>query len=110
MGRFFFTVLAALAALERDLISERTSMAMRHIAANGGYTGGHVPFGFWRSPGSGQVVTDPDEQRVIAMIRRLHDGGQNAPSIARTLNGAFVPCRGSAWHAKTVSRVIGRKA
>ena len=82
-------------------------MAMRHIAANGGYTGGEAPYGWIRDGES--LGMDPDEQRVISMIRRLHDGGQNAPSIARTLNGAFVPCRGSAWHAKTVSRVIGRK-
>ena len=109
MGRFFFTVLAALAALERDLISERTSMAMRHIAANGGYTGGEAPYG-WKRTTENVNRRDADEQRVISMIRKLHDGGQNAPSIARTLNGAFVPCRGSAWHAKTVSRVIGRKA
>jgi len=107
MGRFFFTVLAALAALERDLISERTSMAMRHIAANGGYTGGEAPYG-WKRGTENVNRRDPDEQRVISMIRRLHDGGQNAPSIARTLNGAFVPCRGSAWHAKTVSRILAK--
>ena len=109
MGRFFFTVLAALAALERDLISERTSMAMRHIAANGGYTGGEAPYG-WKRTTENVNRRDADEQRVISMIRKLHDGGQNAPSIARTLNGAFVPCRGSAWHAKTVSRIIAKGA
>ena len=84
-------------------------MAMRHIAANGGYTGGEAPYG-WKRTTENVNRRDADEQRVISMIRKLHDGGQNAPSIARTLNGAFVPCRGSAWHAKTVSRVIGRKA
>ena len=109
MGRFFFTVLAALAALERDLISERTSMAMRHIAANGGYTGGEAPYG-WRRSTESVLAQDSDEQRVISMIRKLHNGGQNAPSIARTLNGAFVPCRGSAWHAKTVSRILAKGA
>ena len=113
MGRFFFTVLAALAALERDLISERTSMAMRHKASLGEYTGGEAPYG-WRAASERNergflwMSEDPDEQRVIGMIRRLHDGGQNAPSIARTLNGAFVPCRGSAWHAKTVSRILAK--
>jgi DNA invertase Pin-like site-specific DNA recombinase len=109
MGRFFFTVLAALAALERDLISERTSMAMQHKRANGEYTGGEPPYGRKYHHDLGLVV-DPDEQRVILMIRRLHAGGQNAASIARTLNGAFVPCRGSAWHAKSVARVLGRMA
>lgn len=112
MGRFFFTVLAALAALERDLISERTSMAMKHMAAQGGYTGGQAPFGFktWRPAGKTlTVVRDDDEQRVIGMIRHLHSHGQNAGSIARTLNGLLMPCRGSAWHAKSVARIIARK-
>ena len=108
MGRFFFTVLAALAALERDLISERTSMAMRHIAANGGYTGGEPPFGYRFEKNGPGLERDGDEQQVIGMIRRLHDEGRNAPSIARALNGAFVPCRGSAWHAKTVSRILAK--
>ena len=109
MGRFFFTVLAALAALERDLISERTSMAMRHIASNGGYTGGEFPYGKARNE-AGDLCQHQDEQRVIGMIRRLHAGGQGPASIARTLNGAMVPCRGSAWHAKSVARILRRTA
>ena len=113
MGRFFFTVLAALAALERDLISERTSMAMRHIAANGGYTGGEAPFG-WRveselnEGGALCVVKDDDEQRVIRMILNLHRMGHSPTAVARGLNASFVPCRGSAWHAKTVSRILAK--
>ena len=110
MGRFFFTVLAALAALERDLISERTSMAMRHIAANGGYTGGEAPYG-WCRGGLGSLEQNADEQLVITMIRQLHRGSPITPAgIARRLNAAHVPCRGSAWHAKTVSRIIAKGA
>ena len=114
MGRFFFTVLAALAALERELISERTTMAMRHIASNGGYTGGAPPFGYRKIPplvlGEGwEVGQDSDEQRIIQTIRFLHSHGQGAASIARTLNGACTPCRGSAWHARSVSRILARE-
>jgi len=108
MGRFFFTVLAALAALERDLISERTSMAMRHKASLGEYTGGEAPYGWCRGV-LGSLEQNPDEQRVIGMIRRLHDeDSHGATGIARKLNSAHVPCRGSAWHAKSVARVLSR--
>ncbi len=110
MGRFFFTVLAALAALERDLISERTKMALDHKRANGEYTGGKPPFGFTVSGVDRlSLIVDRDEQRVIGMIRHMHSHGQNAASIARTLNGAFVPCRGSAWHAKSVARILSHE-
>lgn len=109
MGRFFFTVLAALAALERDLISERTSMAMRHKAANGEYTGGDPPFGYRAK--DGRVEENEDEQRVIRMMRHWQEKERAGPAaIARALNRAHVPCRGSAWHAKSVSRVLQRSA
>lgn len=105
MGRFFFTVLAALAALERDLISERTSMAMAHKRGNGEYTGGEAPYG-WRAR-EGKLREDEDEQRVIRMIRKARETMTPA-GIARFLNGAHVGCRGSVWHTKTVCRVLGR--
>jgi DNA invertase Pin-like site-specific DNA recombinase len=105
MGRFFFTVLAALAALERDLISERTKMALAHKRANGEHTGGEAPYGS-RVVG-GELATDEDEQRVIAIIRFLYQQGQNPSAIARRLNASQTPChRGSAWHAKTIARIL----
>ncbi|OFW63863.1 MAG: hypothetical protein A2Y74_01485 [Actinobacteria bacterium RBG_13_63_9] len=108
MGRFFFTVLAALAALERDLISERTSMAMRHKASRGEYTGGEAPFG-WMLNGD-TLTIHPDEQRTIGMIRFMRERGDGPASIARQLNAEHVPCcRGRAWHAKSVARVLSRE-
>lgn len=110
MGRFFFTVLAALAALERDLIAERTKMALAHKRANGEHTGGEAPYG-WRVEG-GRLIEDEGEQSVIRMIRHWNDSERGKPAgIARALNSAHVPCRGSVWHAKTVSRILkGRSA
>jgi len=104
MGRFFFTVLAALAALERDLISERTSMAMQHKRSNGEYTGGQAPYGFTLK--GGYLDADVDEVCVVKMIQRSAQQGMNTGAIARALNRAKVPCRGSAWHAKSVARIL----
>jgi len=64
----------------------------------------NAPFG-WKS----NTEMDIDEQRVIASILWLHCEGKRVGGIVRRLNSTHVPCRGSAWHAKTVSRVIGRK-
>lgn len=107
MGTFVFTVFAALAKLERDLISERTKMAMAHKKGKGEYIGGAAPYG-WRVKG-GELVEDADEQRVVRLIREMSGRMKGPAMIARQLNSALMPCRGSAWHAKTVSRVLSRR-
>lgn len=106
MGKFFFTVLAGLAALERDLIAERTSMAMAHKRSLGEYTGGQPPYGF--RVVDGMVVEDADEQRIVRIVKYKQARGLNSAEIARRLNEIQVPCRGSVWHAKSVRRVLRR--
>jgi DNA invertase Pin-like site-specific DNA recombinase len=46
MGRFFLTVMAGAAEMERNLVRERTAAAMAYKASNGEYVGGKVPYGF----------------------------------------------------------------
>ncbi len=43
MGRFFFTLTAALAEMERRLIGERTKAALAHKRSKSEKTGGDVP-------------------------------------------------------------------
>lgn len=108
MGKLFFRLMAALAEFERDIISERTSMAMAHKRGRGEYTGGEAPYG-WRVK-DGMVVEDPDEQRVVRLIRELAlVPTRTAAGIARQLNSSFMPCRGSVWHAKSVRRILAAK-
>jgi site-specific DNA recombinase len=104
MGRFFFTVLAALAALERDLISERTKMALEHKRAKGEFTGGAAPYGF--TVKDGFLDADANEVFIVKAIQHSREMGMTPAVIARELNRLHFPCRGSAWHAKTVSRIL----
>ncbi len=105
MGKLFFRLMAALAEFERDIISERTSMAMAHKRARGEHCGGQAPYG-WRV-NCGLIEEDEDEQRVIRMIEHWRDRESGSPAvIARALNNGHVPCRGSVWHAKSVSRIL----
>ena len=55
MGRAFFQIIAVIAELERELIRERTSEAMRHHMANGRKMGGTPPFG-WQFEGDRMIV------------------------------------------------------
>ena len=73
-GRMIFRLLAVLAEFERDVISERTSMAMQHMRACGRYTGGSAPFGF-NLTATGDLQVIPEEQAVIDRVRDLHTGG-----------------------------------
>ena len=106
MGKLFFRLMAALAEFERDIISERTSMAMAHKASRGEYTGGQAPYGF--RVVDGKLAPDEDEQRIVAMMKRGRETMTPA-GIARFLNGVGVQCRGSVWHAKSVRRILAAK-
>ena len=84
-GKFFLTVMAGAAELERNQISERTSSVLQHKASRGEYTGGAPPFGF-RLAGDGvRLEEHAEEQRVIARARELRGGGASLRHIAATL-------------------------
>lgn len=82
-GKMLFRMLAVLSEFERDVISERTSMAMKHLRASGRYTGGHEPYGYRSEGGSLQVVAA--EMAVIRRIHHLRDQGDSLQTICNTL-------------------------
>jgi DNA invertase Pin-like site-specific DNA recombinase len=71
MGRFFFTLTAALAEMERRIIGERTKVALLHKRSRQEKTGGDIPFGYDLTP-AGLLIKNHTEQKVIRLIRRLH--------------------------------------
>ena len=84
-GRMIFRLLAVLAEFERDVISERTSMAMRHMQATGRFIGGQAPFGK-RVSGTGELETVSEEQVIIARVMDLRNaGGASLRKIASVL-------------------------
>lgn len=105
MGRFFLTVMAGAAEMERNLIRERTSAALAHKAANGERVG-QVPYGY-RAEGR-DLVEDEDEQRFVRTIMAWREGGHSIRRIARLLNENGIEARGARWHPTTVARIIKR--
>jgi DNA invertase Pin-like site-specific DNA recombinase len=85
MGKFFLTVMAGAAELERNQISERTSAVLRHKADRGEYTGGAPPFGFRLANDGVRLVEDAAEQRVLARARELRGHGTSLRAIAAQL-------------------------
>jgi DNA invertase Pin-like site-specific DNA recombinase len=109
-GQLMRGIMDLFAQYERAVIRARTKAAMAVKARKGEHTGGAAPFGFRVSRATENATLEPDqdEQTVVRMIHSLRDGGFGAVKIARRLNKAQVPCRGSAWHPMTVQRVLGR--
>ena len=90
-GKFTFTVLAAVAQLERDLTSERTKAALAEAKAKG------------IVPGP-KVEDDPSVVRIV--MRR---GNQSWTDLAETLNDlGYTTARGASFTHVQVKRVFER--
>jgi site-specific DNA recombinase len=109
MGRFFFTLTAALAEMERRIIGERTKAALSHKRSRNEKTGGDVPYGYDLTP-AGILIKNDDEQRVIKTIRRLNRDGYSLRKICRELEreGHLTKRGNTLWHPQTVSSILKR--
>jgi site-specific DNA recombinase len=83
LGRFFFTLIASLAEMERGIISERTKAALGQKRSKGEKTGGDCPYGY-RSI-DGVLVPDINEQQLITHIKALRGKGFSYKKIADAL-------------------------
>lgn len=92
-GRFLFYVLAAVAELERDMISERTRAGMDAARA-----GGIVM-------GRPRLIPEDVERSIHA----LRAEGKSYPQICRALESAAIaPPNGLRWYPSTVARTCKR--
>jgi len=85
MGRFFFTLLASLAEMERGIIAERTAAAHAHKRTKGEATG-HAPFGWKLCVDGITLKRDGDEQETLRMITDLQAKGMSQRKIVEELN------------------------
>jgi DNA invertase Pin-like site-specific DNA recombinase len=94
--------------LERSMITARLRAGRRLKASRGEFAGfGSPPFGF--KAAGGQLVEDEDEQRALALIRRLHRQGRSLREIAHALEAAgHNPRRAARWHAESIRRIRDR--
>ncbi|MFH1865039.1 MAG: recombinase family protein [Candidatus Eisenbacteria bacterium] len=106
MGRFFLTVMAGAAEMERNQIRERTAAALRHKAANGEFCGGEVPYGFRIASDGVRLAEVEEEQQVIREARRLRASGLSLRAVARELDRfGYASRSGRPFAASQVARM-----
>ena len=107
MGKFFFTLTAALAEMERGIVAERTKAALSHKRAKMEKTGGDVPFGYNLTE-NGLLVANEAEQKAISLMVELRNKGYSLRAIAGELEAeGYRTRRGNIkWHPNTISRII----
>lgn len=107
-GKMVFRMLAVLAEFERDLVSERTQLALQHKRGRRERVGA-VPFGFDLGDDGVRLIENPDQQRIIARIGELRGLGMSSRKIAAMLEADGVPAKGgSRWHHRTVLNLLQR--
>ena len=106
MGRFFLTLMGALAEMERGLISERTQIGMNELRST------HKKFTQsiygWDEEENGSLVPNWFEQDVIDyMLWQIEDNGMSATAVARGLNKMGLKGkRGGKWQSGGVTRTV----
>jgi len=107
MGRFFLTVLAGAAELERNVIRERTAAAMAYKATRREFTGGQVPYGWTLGADGVHLVADEAEQAIIAAARTLREQGLSLRKVGEELQAeGMLPRSGGKWHAESVKNLL----
>jgi len=106
MGKFFFTLTAAIAEMERGIVSERTRSALKYKKSRNEKTGGITPFGYCVNK-NGQLFADKNEQKIIKKILRLHNKGWNYSMIARKLNSlGHKTKQNKSWYPQSIKNVV----
>jgi site-specific DNA recombinase len=106
-GMVMLTMLAGFAQYERDMIRQRTRLALQHKKANGAVLG-QVPLGYRRTA-AGILEPDVNEAAVVARARQLAGEGRSLRRVAAALTAEG--CRtkkGARWHAATIQKLLSR--
>ncbi len=107
-GELYRNIMAAVAQFEGRLIYERMSKGKRRKAAEGGYTGGWLPYGYRLEDGRPAVVAK--EARVVERVFRWRAAGRSLRWVARRLNGDGAKTqRNGKWCVSTVMGMLANR-
>ena len=106
MGRFFLTIMAGVAEMERNLIRERTRAAMGHLKSSGRRVGA-IPYGYTLGPDGKSLVPNPEEQAVVLAARQYRALGMSLRRISTALAQEGMHSRsGKPFAASQIGRML----
>lgn len=107
MGKFFITIVGAMAEWERDNLSERVSMGMEQIVREGKWKGGEVGYGHMWDRNDKVFVVVEEEAKYIQMMYQWSIEGDGDITIAHKLNEMGITTRQGNWWTNTaVGRIL----
>ena len=100
-------IMMAVAELERKMISERTSAAMRAHQKAGRRMSSKIPYGYMADPNDiHRIMENPSEQKVLDEMWERHKKGESNNSIAHSLDPSSA--RSGHWHPEVVRHILSR--
>jgi DNA invertase Pin-like site-specific DNA recombinase len=107
-GKFFITVMAGAAELERNMIRERCNEGRKVRKAQGRRIG-QVPFGYTVADDTKTLIPDPKEIIAVKRIKELYDDQVSCREICRRLESEGYPSRSGNWNHHTVKSILQRE-
>ncbi|WP_041286135.1 recombinase family protein [Desulfomonile tiedjei] len=108
-GKFFITIMAGAAELERNMINERCNEGRKARKAEGKRIG-ELPYGYDLAD-DGKLVENETEQRALTIIRDMKNAGSSLRTIANHLNEhGYTPKKSPVWTHGHVQSVLRRAA
>jgi DNA invertase Pin-like site-specific DNA recombinase len=103
-GKMVFRMLAVLAEFERDLVSERTTTALRYKASKSERIG-EIPYGYSLADNGVKLTVNVEEQARCHEMRQMKGNGMSWQRIADEMNARGITTKkGRAWTWQTARK------
>ena len=107
VGRLVFTMIAAFAEFEREMICERVKGAMAYGRSQGNRQSRFAPMGWTLSEDGRSLVKDAQEQKVVQKVQHLAREGLGAKAIwSRLVESGIVGRLGKPWSVTAIKRAV----
>ena len=101
---------AAMAEVERGMITARTSGGRKVKASRGGYSGGRTPFGYMVDKNIKGMVINEEQAEIVRFIFALKREGATFQRIVDELNHrGYTNKSGGKWAISSVQVILGNE-
>lgn len=101
---------AAMAEVERGMITARTSGGRKVKASRGGYSGGRTPYGYEVDKNIKGMVINEEQAKVVRLIFEMKSNGATFQRIVDELNtNGYTNKSGGKWAISSVQVILGNE-